>query len=99
MGRLGTLGIASTLALVVVGGATAASCASTTLPLVGVGGGEPAEPGPGEDCWSLDDVDAQFVTVRFEPSELFLAPGQTKTVRVVLEPDFCDVIDLSLIHI
>ena len=96
MGRLGTLGIASTLALVVVGGATAASCASTTLPLVGVGGGEPAEPGPGEDCWSLDDVDAQFVTVRFEPSELFLAPGQTKTVRVVLEPDFCDVIDVAL---
>ncbi|HHH29542.1 MAG TPA: hypothetical protein ENK57_14510, partial [Polyangiaceae bacterium] len=96
MGRLGSLGIASTLALVVVGGATAASCTSSTLPIVGAGGGEAAAPGPGEDCWKLDAIDGQFVTVRFEPSELFLAPGQKKKVRVVLEPDFCEPMDVAL---
>ena len=44
-------------------------------------------PGPGEAC---EPVAVEQVKPRFEPNRLILAPGQRRTAKVVVDPDFCD---------
>ena len=47
---------------------------------------ESNKPGPGETC---SPPESEYVRARFEPAFLVLAPGQQRTVRLVVDPDLC----------
>jgi len=47
---------------------------------------------PGEQC---EEPQPTFVHVRFEPGVSYLQPGQTRTIRVAVDPDMCDPATLS----
>ncbi|MSP24267.1 MAG: hypothetical protein EXR75_03695 [Myxococcales bacterium] len=61
-----------------------AGCTAATEPVPDA----PIEPnlGPGEICFAPSPT---TVRLRFEPHNVMLAPGQTRIVRVVVDPDFC----------
>src|SRR5690242_8491585 len=46
----------------------------------------------GELC---ETPDPSQIQVRTEPSMVVLAPGQRRTVRVIVDPDFCDYTTVS----
>jgi hypothetical protein len=85
-------GIAVGLAVIGGYGMTAASCTTQQIDTSVGGTDEPNKPGPGEICF---EPEPEQVKVRFEPSVLFLGPGQSKTVNVVVDPDFCDPFDIT----
>jgi hypothetical protein len=84
--RLGVLGISC---LVAAGIATVTSCGGGTdedAKPKPDGGSYPV-PGPGEECsWPPEP---QLVSITFQPPVVALAPGQTRTIDVVVEPDIC----------
>src|SRR5579872_3011089 len=41
---------------------------------------------PGESC---DETTSPTVVVTFDPPQLVLAPGQSRPVRVIVDPDLC----------
>ncbi|MCA9621592.1 MAG: hypothetical protein KC731_21365, partial [Myxococcales bacterium] len=67
-------------------GALGSSCVTKQVGGGEGGGADLPVVGPGEVCFVPD---AERVKVRFEPAFLVLAPGQTKKVRVVVDPDLC----------
>lgn len=81
MGRV----IVAVASAFVVQALTAAGC-SPADSSSGTGGAPPTIP-RGEVC--LPPAPS-FVNVHFEPNFVVLAPGQKRTVRVVVDPDFCD---------
>ncbi len=78
----------------------AASCSSETEGDPGSGGaggsggsadagddaGPVPKPGPGEQCF---DPEPEVVRVRFESGTVVMAPGTTRDVTLVVDPDFC----------
>ncbi len=62
----------------------ASGCVDATAPIDEVPLGP--ELGPGELCFAPAPT---IVRLRFEPRVLVLAPGQTRDVRVIADPDFC----------
>src|SRR6185312_12672096 len=68
--------------LVVVVGCSSSSGSSPA----GADAGPAPVPGPGETC---DPTEAPQVVVHFDPPQLVLAPGQSRPVRVVVDPDMC----------
>jgi hypothetical protein len=61
------------------------ACADTSLPPTD---SNPVVGGPGEVACT-ENPEGERVKVRFEPRALVLAEGQTRTARVVVDPDFC----------
>jgi hypothetical protein len=68
--------------------------ATTGLLLKGCGSDKPIEttppkeePLPGEVCDPTNSADVRF---RFDPPSLVLAPGMTRPVRLIVDPDICE---------
>ncbi|HTQ43664.1 MAG TPA: hypothetical protein VMI75_12965 [Polyangiaceae bacterium] len=66
--------------LVVVVGCSSSSGSSPAGPDAG------PVPGPGETC---DPTTAPSVLVHFDPPQVVLAPGESRPVRVIIDPDMC----------
>ncbi len=64
----------------------AGATACTDTPVDGLLNDPNVKLGPGEVCFKPQ---SSQVKVRLEPRTLVLAPGQRKTVKVVVDPDFC----------
>jgi hypothetical protein len=65
-----------------------ASCADDDVEVISKtdAGGYPT-PGPGEICdWPPDPL---YTNLTFQPASIVLAPGQTREVDLVMEPDVC----------
>lgn len=73
-------------------GASGAAGTSGASGSSGSSGGLP-ELRPGEHC---DNTEAFTVKLRTSSTHLFLAPGQTRTLSIVVEPDICSREDLTL---
>ncbi len=76
--------VASLTALLAGSAIATSSCSGTSV----LPESEPSGPtlGPAEVCYTPN---AMLVEIRMEPRFLVLAPGQTRAVRVVVDPDFC----------
>jgi len=84
-GHRGLLTIAGVAALLTSSAIAVSSCTGTSVLPETVPEGP--DVGPGEVCYRPEP---NVINVRLEPQFLALAPGQTKAVRVVVNPDFCE---------